>query len=165
MGMVANFIRLNVGLVPALKRTPSTVFELLESSCAPRKHAAACFDLDKSWHLIHYFLTGRVEQAPPPLGDAILGGDEIRRSDSGDGPARLLMPDRVTAVAVALATIQPETLPSRHPLRSVANDVYLADTWKDSPEDRSYVIEYFKQLQLFYANAAKLRQAVIIAIT
>ena len=57
-------------------------------------------NLEKSWHVLHYLLTGKAEEAPGPLGNAILGGTEIG-GDLGYGPARFLTPQQVREVAVA----------------------------------------------------------------
>ena len=165
MGMVANFIRLNAALLPALRANPSTIGDLLESDCKPTSGAAACMDIDKSWHLIHFFLTGRVGDAPPPLGDTILGGEELKGGDIGYVPPRVLAPSRVDAVARAIASIDPSTVPLRFDLAAVRTDVYLADTWTNSPDDRAYLVEYFVRLQHFYGDAARMRQFVIITIT
>lgn len=48
-------------------------------------------DLDKSWHILHYVLSGRTgfEGADGP-GEALLGGNDIGPDLFGYGPARLL---------------------------------------------------------------------------
>lgn len=55
-------------------------------------------DLDKSWHGIHYLLTGTAWGIGEGAGAAILGGDEIGE-DGGYGPARLLDPETVRTEA------------------------------------------------------------------
>jgi hypothetical protein len=58
-------------------------------------------DLGKSWHAIHYLLTGTGwEIGEGAAGAAILGGDEIGE-DGGYGPARVLDPESVRATAAA----------------------------------------------------------------
>jgi Domain of unknown function (DUF1877) len=72
-------------------------------------------NLEKSWHVLHYLLTGETEEAQPPLGNAILGGKEIG-DDLGYGPARFLTPQQVQEVASALASMKKEDLASRFDL-------------------------------------------------
>jgi hypothetical protein len=50
-------------------------------------------NLEKSWHVLHYLLTGKAEKAPPPVGNAVLGGQDIG-GDRGYGPARFLTPQQ-----------------------------------------------------------------------
>lgn len=69
-------------------------------------------DLDKSWHGIHYLLTGTDWQIGEGAGAAVLGGDELGQ-DGGYGPPRLLGPDTVRAIAAALDALDVEALRAR----------------------------------------------------
>src|SRR5260370_26788417 len=63
-------------------------------------------DLHKSWHCLHFMLSGKVEGSDgTALGDAILGGEEIggEEADTGYGPPRALTPAEVRNVAAAVA--------------------------------------------------------------
>ena len=75
-------------------------------------------DLGKSWHLLHYLLTGSAKEASPPLGNAILGGRPIG-PDMGYGPARFLTPQEVREVAIALWEITADQLASRFDLAAI----------------------------------------------
>jgi hypothetical protein len=66
-------------------------------------------NLEKSWHVLHYLLTGKAEKAPPPVGNAILGGQDIG-GDLGYGPARFLTPQQVREVRIALSAISKDGL-------------------------------------------------------
>jgi hypothetical protein len=37
-------------------------------------------NLEKSWHVLHYLLTGEAKEAPPPMGNAILGAGRSART-------------------------------------------------------------------------------------
>jgi hypothetical protein len=65
--------------------------------------------IDKSWHGIHFLLTGSAWGGKPPLSNAVLGGKEFGQ-DLGYGPARYLTPDQVKEVAAALDEITEATL-------------------------------------------------------
>src|SRR5208337_3054685 len=81
-------------------------------------------NLEKSWHVLHYLLTGKAEDAPPPLGNAILGGHGIG-GELGYGPARFLASDEVREVAAALATISKDDLAARFDLDAmIAMHIY-----------------------------------------
>jgi hypothetical protein len=122
-------------------------------------------DLDKSWHGIHYLLTGTAWQISEGAGAAILGGDEIGQDD-GYGPARLLDPDTVRSVTTALDALDVEMLRARFdPDAMTAAEIY-PDIWTDGTEEfDSYLAPNFTELRRFYRVAAANGQAVLLAIT
>ncbi|MDG4829052.1 YfbM family protein [Solwaraspora sp. WMMD1047] len=120
-------------------------------------------DLDKSWHAIHYLLTGTAWDTDEGAGAAILGGDEIGE-DNGYGPARLLSPENVRTVAAALDTLHLDTLRTRFdPKAMAAADIY-PNIWDRTNEVfDTYLASYFVQLRSFYSKAAANDQAVLLA--
>ncbi len=121
-------------------------------------------DLDKSWHGIHYLLTGTAWQIGEGAGAAILGGDEIGQ-DGGYGPARLLDPDTGRAIATALDALDVETLRTRFdPDAMTAADIY-PDIWTNGTDEFDYLMSHFTELRRFYHAAAVNGQAVLLAIT
>ncbi|WP_247663876.1 YfbM family protein [Micromonospora sp. U21] len=121
-------------------------------------------DLDKSWHGIHYLLTGTAWQIGEGTGAAVLGGDEIGQ-DGGYGPPRLLDPDTVRAIATALDALDVETLSAHFdPDAMAAADIYPA-IWTNGTDDFDYLMSHFTELRRFYHAAALNGQAVLLAIT
>ncbi|MCI4066073.1 YfbM family protein [Micromonospora sp. R77] len=121
-------------------------------------------DLDKSWHGIHYLLTGTGWQVSEGAGTAILGGVEIG-PDGGYGPPRLLDRDTVRAVAAALDALDVETLRARFdPGAMAAADIY-PDIWTNGIDEIDYLMSHFDHLRRFYHAAAVNSQAVLVAIT
>ena len=115
-------------------------------------------NLEKSWHVLHYLLTGKAEEAPPPLGDAILGGQEIG-DDLGYGAARFLTPQQVREVAAALTSISKVDLSDRFDLKAMmAANIYPA---RDSSE-LALAQGYFEQLSHYYAEAATSGNAMLL---
>jgi hypothetical protein len=118
------------------------------------------FDLEKSWHVLHYLLTGEAEQAQPPLGNAILGGTEIG-DDLGYGPARFLTPQQVQEVASALANVTKENLASRFNLEAMIRaGVYPV---RDESE-LELAQEYLEPLSRYYSDAASAGNAMVLYI-
>jgi hypothetical protein len=117
-------------------------------------------ELDKSWHTLHFLLSGSAEPNNSPLGRAILGGKEIG-PDLGFGPARLLNGSEVREVASALAAVSPEHLAQRFDLdKMVAAKIYAC-------RDRSELElaqEYFGQLNRFYAESAARGDSILLYI-
>jgi hypothetical protein len=117
-------------------------------------------NLEKSWHVLHYLLTGKAESVPPPLGNAILGGQEIGK-DLGYGPARFLTPQQVREVATALASISRDDLSKRFDLKAMMRAKIYPVRDKSELE---LTQEYFEQLARYYANAAKSGNAMLLWI-
>jgi hypothetical protein len=116
--------------------------------------------LHKSWHCLHFVLTGKSwEPAEPALGDAIMGGAEIpdRQQVMGYGPARCLTPSQVDGVASALASYPIEE-------RTKAFDSQLAKEQKVyvPNHESDELIYYFNLLRDFYHDAATKRNGMIL---
>jgi hypothetical protein len=108
--------------------------------------------LDKAWHGVHFLLCGTPEEAPPPLGDAVLGGDAVGE-DLGYGPARVLDPARVAAVAAALRAISADEVAGRFDaVRLDADGVYPAG-WAEEGR-REWLRDAYARLRAFYLEAA-----------
>ena len=115
-------------------------------------------NLEKSWHVLHYLLTGKVEEAPPPLGNAILGGQEIG-DDLGYGPARFLTPQQVREVAAALASISKDDLAERFDLKAMkAARIYPVK----NKSELELAQGYFEQVSSYYTDAAASGNAMLL---
>jgi hypothetical protein len=122
--------------------------------------------LDKSWHGIHYLLTGSVDSNGSLASKVIMGGEDIG-PDRGYGPAQLLEPGEVKAIAQLLEQTTPDVLRKRFkPKEMTQADVYPGEIWaRDGEEALQYVLEYYKKLVAFYKLAAERGQAVILVIS
>ena len=114
--------------------------------------------LDKSWHAMHYLLTGRADEAPPPLGNAILGGTPLG-PDLGYGPARLLSPTEVQETAVALSMVRAGDLDKQCNLAAMkAAQVYACN----EQNDLVLAKDYFGKLKALYGKAAKRQHGMLL---
>lgn len=117
-------------------------------------------NLEKSWHVLHYLLTGKIEEAAPPLGNAILGGKEIGE-DLGYGPARFLTAENVREVASALALISKDDLAKRFDLNAMkAANIYCCH----DESELEMAQHYFEHLSAYYADAAANGTAMLLYI-
>jgi hypothetical protein len=115
-------------------------------------------ELDKSWHTLHYLLTGSAEPSDSALGWAIMGGKEIG-PDLGYGPARLLTASEVQEIASALAHVSSEDLTQRFDLdKMVASEIYAC---RDEGE-RDLALECFERLKPFYAESAARGSSILL---
>jgi hypothetical protein len=120
--------------------------------------------LEKMWHAIHWLLTGAPIGGPEPLSLAILGGQPAG-ADLGFGPARLLAPEQVRAVAAALKGIDFDALWSRFDAARMDQDEIYPQVW-DEPEDelREEIAGYYQELALLYESAAQAGDGMLLAI-
>jgi hypothetical protein len=138
-------------------RAPSQATTPPSPSASPGADSGE-LNLDKAWHGIHFLLTGRIDEAPPPLGNAILGGTEIGE-DLGYGPARYLTPEQVREVAQALAAITREEFARRlDPQRIRQAGVYALE----GETTAEYCVEYFEKVVAYYRDAASKGNAMLL---
>ncbi|MEO0423016.1 MAG: YfbM family protein [Pseudomonadota bacterium] len=115
--------------------------------------------LDKSWHSLHYLLTGSAEPDGTPAGDAILGGTPVG-GDLGYGPARLIDHQQVLRVAAAL---QEADLAAAYANldRAAASAAKLYCGFEFSQDEQEYLRGYFDTLLEVYSTAAADGTAVL----
>ena len=119
--------------------------------------------LDKSWHGVHFLLTGTAWGTDDPLGGAVLGGREVGEDD-GYGPPRLLEPDGVRTVADALEGATDAELRGRFDAEQMQRlDIY-PQIWGESDILDEYLMPNVAALREFYARAAARHAAVLIAV-
>ena len=161
MGMVASFVAVSPETLQRLRSDEDSIEEFLypddEDSSPPNS-----IDIDKSWHGIHYLLTGQAEGGEGAVALAVFGGEEFG-PEVGYGPARFLLPEQVVQIAGALSKIEASELAKRfNPKDMTAKDIYLTPMWeRDGNEALDYALEYYQQLPLFYRDAASRGDAVI----
>jgi hypothetical protein len=168
MGMIANFRRLPEADLLRLCEEPELVADYLGEEEPPEKFGPfADLDVDKSWHAIHFLLTGSAWEGEPPLNFIAIGGTEIG-DDVGYGPARWLNAAEVASLAAALKNIPTNMLLERFdPAALTAADVY-PNIWDRPPEEddtRGYVEEYYDMLRSFILDAASEHEALLISVT
>ena len=116
--------------------------------------------LEKSWHSLHYLLTGSAQEVDSPLGNAILGGKEIG-PDLGYGPARFLDAKQVQQVSSALNKLSSDDLARRFDLKAMmAAKVYACA----DEEELELAQHYFEHVVKYYAEAAKRGDAMLLYI-
>ena len=116
--------------------------------------------LEKSWHCLHYLLTGSAGESNSVLGKAILGGKEIG-PDVGYGPVRYLEPNEVKLVAKTLKKVSKKDLAARFDLKAMkAAKVYACR----NESDLELAQNYFAELCSQYEQAAERGAAMLLYI-
>lgn len=123
----------------------------------------ALVDLDKSWHAIHFLLTGEAGPAALPAG-ALLAGKDVGE-DNGYGPARLLDAADVSAFAAFLSLKPDDFVERTFDFEALQNaDIYPTIWDRRDAEDVKYVSHYFQLLRAFISDAAASGNAIIAAL-
>ncbi len=162
MGMVTCLAGIDRATIERLKADPGLVEDYLYPDDG-ESEPPNCIDLDKSWHCIHFMLTGRAEGAGAPLGWAVLGGEEVGE-DTGYGPARILLPEQVSEISSAL--IDEDAFRQRFDPTGLSQaNIYLSEMCvRDGDEALDYIVENYRGLVAFYRGAAARGDGAILWI-
>ncbi|MGF1500176.1 MAG: YfbM family protein [Paracoccaceae bacterium] len=121
-------------------------------------------DLDKSWHAIHWLLTGTADEASMPAG-ALLGGREVGE-DQGYGPARIVSAAETAAYAKQLAVADRATLEARWDFEGLRRAEIYPEMWaRRDPEHIAYVLDYADDLRGFVAARAAAGEGMVLLLT
>ena len=102
-------------------------------------------DLDKSWHGIHYLLTGTADESGTPLEFLVAGGTDVGDEDVGYGPPRVFTSAETRTIATALAAVTDEDLRSRFDPAAMMRAEIYPKIWDRDPKDDDtlgYLMEY-----------------------
>lgn len=132
---------------------------------AAKAYSRSTLSLDKAWHGVHYVLCGEAEPGLALLSQAVLGGVELGDDPegfSGYGPARYFTALQVPNLAQALS--RPE-LESEAAARFDAGRMSQLDIYPGwQPSDAEWVMDAFRRLRDFYADAASKKSAIVTCL-
>jgi hypothetical protein len=111
MSMIGHFLLVSDFEVARLLAKPETVHDVIDAAYEQR--TADFVDVDKTWHSLHFLLTGTAWEGEPPLDFVAIGGHEVGEEDVGYGPARAFTSAEVKAIARALEPIDAAELARR----------------------------------------------------
>jgi hypothetical protein len=107
-------------------------------------------DLDKSWHGIHYLLTGSPDECGTPLQFLVAGGTDVGDDDVGYGAARVFTSAEARVIASALSAISDDELRSRFAPEAMMRAAIYPEIWDRDPKDDDtlgYLMEYVAVLR------------------
>lgn len=163
MSMIGNAVEVTSMQLQELLADPGTVSSFLYAQEGNRP--VAHLDLDKSWHGIHFLLTGEAWGGEGPSALAVLGGTAIG-DDVGYGPARYLSVEEVKSVANALDEASTDALHKRYvPSVLEQAQIYPTGIWEDEGEQAfEWLMPWYAELVSFYKRAAENGNAVLLYI-
>jgi hypothetical protein len=160
--MIGKFAALPPDTFAALRADSDALDEFLDAVEGPERSHPGCdvLDVGKLWHGMHFLLTGAAWEADPPLGLAVLGGQECGK-DTGYGRPRFLEVDQVREVASALARFSAGSAAAEYsPGAFDAAGVYPRN-WRAVPSRVRQAVKWLDDLAAFYREAAARGQVVI----
>lgn len=161
MGMVGYFTAIDSHTLEDLRADPDQMAELLFPNDGDSEPDNT-IDVDKSWHGIHFILSEIAKGGTTVLESTVLGGEPLGE-DFGYGPARVLTPAEVQAIAAALSGITDGAFAAKFdPVAMEAEEIYPQIWERDGSEALGYLQEFFPSVVAFYAEAAKQGNAVVL---
>ncbi|HLX37687.1 MAG TPA: DUF1877 family protein [Candidatus Binataceae bacterium] len=129
---------------------------------APASRAAS-ISLDKAWHGIHYLLCGAVEPDSRLISKAILGGTEVGEDFSGYGEARYFTAADVAALSAELnrTNLEAEMTRRYDPAQMTKLKIY-PNGW--AGPDQQWLMDEFRKLRTFYADASSKGLAIVTCL-
>jgi hypothetical protein len=125
--------------------------------------------LDKAWHGVHYVLCGLVEPGASLESQAVLGGENLGEDDegfSGYGPARYFTPAQVAELSQALSRpeLEAEAAARFDAARMSELEIYPGWDTRLGKSDADWVMDAFRRLRAFYAEAASKGRAMVTCL-
>lgn len=113
-------------------------------------------DLDKSWHVLHYCLTGDLGGGTHPLGFIAYGGRNLP-TDLGYGPPRVFSAEEASKVHSALSQVSHDDLKAQWAKIGDEHEaLYLGDVIvEEGDEGFEYITQNFDRLQKFVNSCAE----------
>jgi hypothetical protein len=164
--MICTLYALDTATENDLRSDPSKVEALVMESgdVAPGE----IFELEKSWHAMHFMLTDSVWEGDYPLSFICKGGEDLGE-DLGYGPARLITADDVAILKSKLDKR------SANDVRKAfsgsvfnANEIYPHGWDYDDQTEKEMAEEYgqfFELMKDFVDNAASARHSILVSLT
>ncbi len=172
MGMIGNYKRITQEQLAALQKEPESIATFLFPGYEVDKVTeldGRYLNIDKTWHALHFLLTGTALPSQPPLTNVVMGGTPLGDPENPNfdfGPAHFLTPSEVQEVAKEISEISKVELQARFNSSAlIAADIYPTDLWKRGQHEVEYVTYYFLPLVKLFQEAAKYGEVVLFYIS
>lgn len=110
-----------------------------------------CMDIDKSWHGLHFLMTGTAWAGDPPLNFILRGGTEVAGSDGST--TRLYSSSQLREIHRALQAVDPLQLKSAYDPAAMMNLEIYPGIWERDAHAFDYCIDHLASLKRFVARA------------
>lgn len=123
------------------------------------------FDLDKSWHALHFMFTKTPWGGNFPENFLLLGGDKVGKIEVGYGPARALNSKMIAEINDTLNKLSTDDFMIRYNPGELTKVEVYPEIWNRPEEDREnreYIRENFEGMKKFIQNAAEKQLGLVI---
>ena len=159
MGMYCEVSAATAGDLGGLSAEPNPSSGLLQRDTA----TANSISLEKSWHGLHYLLTGEVWEGDGPLAFLLAGGEQ--QGDDEETPIRWFTPEETSQIHQALSRVSDNQLWSRFDAEQMEQHEIYPGIWDEAEEDlKEEYLEYFNALKQVVATAAQSRQGLVVTL-
>ena len=137
--------------------------DLDDYMASPGTATATAVSLEKSWHGLHYLLTGEVWQGQGPLAFLLAGGKQV--GDDDDSPLRWFTPEETIEIDRALSAVTDDKLWSRFDADEMASQDIYPGIWDEGQEElREEYVDYFHGLKEVVAAAVRQNQGLLVSV-
>jgi len=141
------------------------MLELIDELVDDANGTDGLLELDKSWHGLHYLLTGTAWEGEPPACFLLRGGSVIL-PDDGEGATRVLSKTEVRDLAAFLAGLPAGEVKARFVWETMMELQIYPQIWdRPAAEDdtRGWLMGCYGQLEQFVASAAERGLSLLIS--
>jgi len=136
--------------------------DILTMPSARGRATAHGVSLEKSWHGLHYLLTGNASGGEGPLAFLMADGEQIGEDDD---PVRWFAPEAALRIHQALSGISDETLWSRFDADEMTEQCIYPVIWDEDEEElKEEYLAYYHELKQVVAAAAESGQGLLVSI-
>lgn len=157
MGMYCEVYRVPAATAERLVDEPSGLIEIMSDLEGPEDAVS----LEKSWHGLHYVLTGTADEGSPPLNFLLAGGTPLGDDDS----ERLIAADQVQAIAAALQPIGEQEFAARFDPAALDEAGAYPGIWDEPLEELLEEYSgYFRELKPLVKRAADSNSCLLVTL-
>jgi hypothetical protein len=164
MGMILNFHRVSSDDLSAFLDDSSLLDDYIAAVYDDESEYPnpALLDIDKAWDGISFVL--RQIDPTEALAQTILSGTLVdEEQDFGCGPAHYLTSDEVAHFNGILSKISKADIVAHFNATKMMDDDIYPKIWEDE-DALDYICDNFEAMQIFYAQAADSKQAIIATL-
>ena len=159
--MIGNLRPASDAEIERLLANPSEITRFLYGGGSGERERVS---LGKTWHAIHFALTGSRLGGDEPLNFLVTEGTPVGAVDVGYGPARVLTSAQVREVAAALAAIAPDDLGGRLDPGALEANVIYPGGWGTNGHDVSAVAETYRDMRALILRLSEAGMGVVLYI-
>jgi hypothetical protein len=122
-------------------------------------------DLEKSWHGIHYLLTGSAWEGEPPFDFLVDGGRQVGRIDVEHGPVRAFRASAAETIYQGLSGLSPYELRKRFNARDMAAKEIYPDIWTGAALEEDslrYLMDNLDKLRAFLRQTVEAQLGFLV---